>query len=317
MADRRGVGLLDAYRQYVGDPFASMVGGAARGYLGLDKPTYANEEAYRTAQAIGNIPGFGAPAGVFKAAANAPEVIAALGGLLGKPGVGKAVKKLKAPQDEALETARKNAVKMLGLPENNSAMDRAKALGFNESGFTGTNKDFRLYDASKAQGSGSGSREGALGAWLTDDPRVASTFADWSARGMGGNVIYPLMIRGSKPYEVSAYSEIKDIVDANTKFRRPPYRMMQDEIDYEAAKRAIAEKGDYLALRNTATDSIDAPITQYLVPDTSRLRSRFAAFDPARINDNDLLGFADPRLLALIAAGTGGGLLGYNYSQDQ
>jgi hypothetical protein len=67
-----------------------MVGGAARGYLGLDKPTYANEEAYRTAQAIGNMPGFGAPAGIFKAAANAPEVIAALGGLLGK-GVGKVV----------------------------------------------------------------------------------------------------------------------------------------------------------------------------------------------------------------------------------
>ena len=85
MADRRGVGLLDAYRQHVGDPFASMVGGAARGYLGLDKPTYANEEAYRTAQALGNMPVIGGPAGVIKAAMNAPEVIAALGGLLGSP----------------------------------------------------------------------------------------------------------------------------------------------------------------------------------------------------------------------------------------
>jgi len=84
---RRGLldPVVDAYRQYVGDPFASMVGGAASGYLGLDKPTYANEEAYRTAQALGNMPGVGAPAGIFKAAAHAPEALVALGGLLGAP----------------------------------------------------------------------------------------------------------------------------------------------------------------------------------------------------------------------------------------
>lgn len=316
MADRRGVGLLDAYRQYVGDPFASMVGGAARGYLGLEKPTYANDEAYRTAQALGNMPGIGAPAGVVKAAINAQDALLAFGGLLGKVGVGKPAKsasKLTAPQDEALETARKNAVKMLGLPENNTAMDRARAMGFQESGYSGTARDIKSYDPTKAAGAGSGSREGALGAWLTDDPRVASGFADWSARGQGGNVVYPLVIRGDKPFEASSYSDIKDVLDANTKFARPPYRMMQDKIDYESAKRALAEKGDYVALRNTQTDSIDKPITQFLVTDPSRIRSRFAAFDPARVNENDLLGNADPRLLALIAAGTGGGLLGYNY----
>jgi hypothetical protein len=72
----------------VGDPFASLLGGAARGYLGLSKPAYANEEAYRTAQALGNMPGVGAPAGLLKAAANAPEALVAMGGLLGR-GVGK------------------------------------------------------------------------------------------------------------------------------------------------------------------------------------------------------------------------------------
>ena len=89
MADRRGVGLLDAYRQYVGDPFASMVGGAARGYLGLDKPTYANEEAYRTAQALGNMPVIGGPAGLLKAAAQAPDAAAAMAALLRRPGLTK------------------------------------------------------------------------------------------------------------------------------------------------------------------------------------------------------------------------------------
>lgn len=431
MADQRGGGLLDVYRQHVGDPFASLLGGALRGVLGLEKATYVNDDAYRAGQALGNMPGIGAPAGVVKAAMNAPDALVAMGGLLGKVGVvpgavsvvnkarrgdaiadalrakypdvkldlsgddklylgkivvpkdkrsqgigssvmgdlvkqadeagvpvslspssdfGGSVGRLKefykrfgfvenkgrnkdfsisesmyrqpvasaakatyAPQDEALETARKNAVKMLGLPENNTAMDRAKAMGFQESGYSGTARDIKSYDPTKAAGAGSGSREGALGAWLTDDPRVASGFADWSARGQGGNVVYPLVIRGDKPFEASSYSDIKDVLDANTKFARPPYRMMQDKIDYESAKRALSEKGDYVALRNTQTDSIDKPITQFLVTDPSRIRSRFAAFDPARVNENDLLGNADPRLLALIAAGTGGGLLGYNY----
>jgi hypothetical protein len=39
----------------------------------------------------------------------------------------------------------------------------------------------------------------------------------------------------------------------------------------------------------------------------NQVRSRFAAFDPARVNESDLLGRADPRLLAVIA---GGGLTG-------
>jgi len=43
----------------------------------------------------------------------------------------KASKATKAlPQEKALETARQNAVKMLGLPESNTAMDRAKAMGY-------------------------------------------------------------------------------------------------------------------------------------------------------------------------------------------
>ena len=39
---------------------------------------------------------------------------------------------VKGPQAKALETARKNAVKMLGLPETNTPQDRAKALGFTD-----------------------------------------------------------------------------------------------------------------------------------------------------------------------------------------
>lgn len=77
----RALGLQQAYQAYqqnIGEPFAAVVGGAGRGYLGLDKPEYGgllSEEAYKTGQAMGNMPAVGAPAGAFKAAAKAPGLL--------------------------------------------------------------------------------------------------------------------------------------------------------------------------------------------------------------------------------------------------
>ena len=51
------------------------------------------------------------------------------------------------------------------------------------------------------------------------------------------------------------------------------------------------------------------------VTDPSQIRSRFAAFDPARRYESDLLGAANPALLGAIATGTGAGLYGYNQRQ--
>jgi hypothetical protein len=81
--------VVDAYNNYIGRPFASFASGAVNGYLGRERPGFASEEAYRTAQALSNMPGFGAPAGIFKAAANAPDALVAIGGLLGKAAVPK------------------------------------------------------------------------------------------------------------------------------------------------------------------------------------------------------------------------------------
>lgn len=51
--------------------------------------------------------------------------------------------------------------------------------------------------------------------------------------------------------------------------------------------------------------------------DPSRIRSRFAAFDPARRYESDLLGAADPRLLGIVGAGTAAGLYGYDQRQKE
>lgn len=93
----RALGIEQAYGAYqrnIGEPFAAVVGGGVRGYLGFDKPDYGGllaEESYRTGQALGNMPALGAPAGAFKAAAKAPELLGLLGMVAGKTGAAKAI----------------------------------------------------------------------------------------------------------------------------------------------------------------------------------------------------------------------------------
>jgi hypothetical protein len=67
--------LVSAYRQYVGDPFAAVVGGGARGILGFSAPEYGGalgQEAYRTGQAIGVMPMVAAPVGAARAITKVP-----------------------------------------------------------------------------------------------------------------------------------------------------------------------------------------------------------------------------------------------------
>lgn len=85
----RALGLQQAYQSYqqnIGEPFAAVVGGGARGMFGLDRPEYGGllgQEAYRVGQALGNSPGFNAPAGAFKAAAQLPGLLESLPALAG------------------------------------------------------------------------------------------------------------------------------------------------------------------------------------------------------------------------------------------
>jgi len=86
--------ILELYRQYIGNPTAQAVGGFGRGMFGLEQPEYLQNElgreAYRTGQAVGNMPAVAAPVGAFKAAANLPELATAIGALPFKSSLGKA-----------------------------------------------------------------------------------------------------------------------------------------------------------------------------------------------------------------------------------
>ena len=76
------------------------------------------------------------------------------------------------------KAAQQEGVKRLGLKPDNTAQDRAKAMGFgDETYYHGTNKDFKSFDINKS-GDSFSEYEGAIprdGIWMTDNPSQA----DW------------------------------------------------------------------------------------------------------------------------------------------
>jgi hypothetical protein len=87
----RALGLQQAYQAYqqnIGQPFANVAGPFGRGLLGLDKPEYGEEQAYRTGQAVGNMPAVSAPVGLLKAAAQTPEMLGLIGSVVGGKKIG-------------------------------------------------------------------------------------------------------------------------------------------------------------------------------------------------------------------------------------
>ena len=140
----RALGLQQAYQAYqqnIGEPFAAVVGGAGRGYLGLDKPEYGgllSEESYRMGQAMGNMPAIGAPAGVFKAAAQAPGLLS-----------------------DAAQFLRNLSPEQMGL------------LGI--TAFHGSPHRFGKFDASKI-GTGEGAQAYGHGLYFAESPDVAKGY---------------------------------------------------------------------------------------------------------------------------------------------
>ncbi len=185
-----------------------------------------------------------------------------------------------APQAEALETARKNAVKMLGLPENNTAMDRAKAMGFDTQGYRGSTAVETTHDKP---------------VWWSEDPDYANAYAAHTVRPpkgqpdpYAGNVM-PLLVKVGKDKTFEKFSPGGVPLD--------PFSGFNEGV--ETGLRRYAH--------NQFTGDMGGKVWEALtVP--KNVRSRFAAFDPARSSENDLLGAADPALLAGVAVGSGIGI---------
>jgi hypothetical protein len=170
----------------------------------------------------------------------------------------------------ANEVAQKNATEMLGLPPDNTAMDRAKALGFGDDVYHGTTKSFDAFDMSKLGSSGSDALEGVF---TVTNPKVANEFIWAKGSNEGGNVM-PLRLRTSDPVKSST------VLDGTTGSAAAKI--------LKQAKRAGYDRVDF------PTNMLGSQGTTQVVFDPSRIRSRFAAFDPARVNETDLLAAGIP-----------------------
>jgi hypothetical protein len=204
------------------------------------------------------------------------------------------ITKAKTAYELAHEVAQKNATKMLGLPENNTAMQRAKALGFNTTGYHGTDvpTNFKRFKPTPND------ETGIKGVSFALEPSQANFFAE--GRGMhngefDGRII-KAKIRGKPPVDyITAMERIQNQ-------RVPPATLMGEErVLRKHLKDADSVGIDY-------SNSIGG--TEISVVDPSRIRSIFAAFDPARVNESDLLAGLAPYLGV-------GGLLGLGMYGNQ
>ena len=223
----------------------------ARGYLPPKQEGLLSESAEMASSML-------SPAGATKAG------LLALGMAATKGKGGKALNSiLKTQYDEAMEVAQKNAALPvseggLGLPPDNTAMDRAKAMGFDSDTFHGTSARFDNFDLSKANPRS----QYMPGIFTADSPALANNFGDY---------VMPLMQRKGTTV-----------------------------LDKRTARAA--------GLPLPQVDTIhDAAAGIRVTNNPSNIRSRFAAFDPKRIDENNLLA-------SLLASLGVGGLL---YTPDE
>lgn len=272
-----------------------------------------------------------------------------------------------APRAEAMETARKNAVKMLGLPENNTAMDRAKAMGFVDDVYHGSKTPEGITELIPGGGRGSIQTGDAYGSGVYTSTDRLGDANSYGAQG----AVFPLKINRSNylnvdnpssddlkklsklagdamlPSDKARFSigrevrHFKDDAEAEEFWRSQKENWKQFGDGMERAK----PKADFLKDGgvNVEFTNFDAPVPIKsgedantllkaigwdnvqsmgyqghtldrgggrlwdITANPANLRSRFAAFDPARRQEADLLGRATPEMMGIT---TLGGLLG-------
>jgi hypothetical protein len=211
----------------------------------------------------------------------------------------------KTQYELAQEVAQKNATEMLGLPPNNTAMDRARALGFE----TAPSKE--LYHA-------------ARGDWETSIVNPAKSDlgfhvgtleqAENRAKAFGyGGVNYgdemnimpllkskyanflPLKDTGSFHADAIAKQLEKKKLLARGKGKQIEKAINEDwklRKQFDQQMRDVLEQANYQGIKYKNQQEGEG--TSYAFTDPSMVRSRFAAFDPARANEPDLLAAGIP-----------------------
>lgn len=183
----------------------------------------------------------------------------------------------KTPFEIAHEVAQRNAALPvseggLGLPKNNTAMDRAKAMGFDTKAYHGTKKDFSEFDLSK-HGTAYDKGDFGMGVYVSADPTLASQYA---SSAEGSNVI-PLLVKEGKRYDVKGMQGMNELINklgGEDKW----FDLTNNPKEYADAVKSFG----YESVR-------DFGYPQTAIYNTSNIRSVNAAFDPFRRNEADIL----------------------------
>lgn len=257
------------------------------------------------------------------------------------------ITKLIGPQSEAMEIAQKNAALPvsqggLGLPPNNTAMERAKAMGFVNPVYHGTKETgITQFDPSKGVGV-SGSYEGAITetsslpyTWASKEPHVAELYSlnSNSFRGKSFND-YLKSINYDEIMQSGTAKQKKEVKNLFNQWKKnhPDYNKLLDsatnypllvkaenpkniDAQFETYSQNAKTKPNVLAekafsgRKNTGQHDLltiqnfnDPPVTGWgnalgthvAIKNPSQIRSKFAAFDPKRINEADILAGVAP-----------------------
>jgi hypothetical protein len=203
----------------------------------------------------------------------------------------------------AHEVARKNAVDMLGLPENNTSIDRALALGFdtNSVHWSRHGVDVNELDSGRfaiAPFDAVGTHTG------TEDAAMAH-FTNWRSPMRPGGVTYPVAIKAKNPLFDPTGKPWKE-EDLNQFLRKSGGH--DDAMSTDKYRELNASLRETLFKDNDVIPYINdvesAGSISYISP-PQNIRSRFAAFDPARTHESDLLA---SNLLPLLT----GSMFGYS-----
>ena len=227
-----------------------------------------------------------------------------------------------AERAAAFLTAQRNAAKPvseggLGLRPDNTAQERASAMGFKGEGYhySRAEDEVRELDplnhplgVKTAINEYGNVPSDFLATHVGTKDAALDRFSGLNEYLDDGDVVgatYPVLFKNNSPYKPSGF------LMTDGEFSMIPESMFGMKSD------SIPSKSKILKMRNELfANNSNIPYhneyehygsLSHAVP-PENIRSRFAAFDPAKRGDPDLLGYADPRLLGLIAGGTAGGV---------
>jgi GNAT superfamily N-acetyltransferase len=176
------------------------------------------------------------------------------------------------------DVASHNATEMLGLPTDASRMERAAAGGFDTGMplYHGTGADIKAFDQRLA-----GKNDGGLwgrGQYLATSPESASRYAFFE--GSGENVI-PAYVAVERPMRLTTGSDLVT--------RMPDGTNTRDLVGYNLDGYKIKEIAQAAGHDGVFQFKPDGNVGDIVTYDPSAIRSRFAAFDPAKKDSSNLL----------------------------